>query len=31
MIIQKAKGGYVFLLGEQKIRNYINDTLRKIF
>lgn len=31
MIIQNVKGGYDFLPKEQKIRNYINDTLRTIF
>ena len=31
MKIQNVKGGYDFLPKEQKIRNYINDTLRKIF
>ena len=31
MIIQNVKGGYDFLPKEQKIRNYINDTLREIF
>ena len=31
MIIQNVKGGYDFLPKEQKIRNYINDTLRGVF
>lgn len=31
MKIQNVKGGYDFLPKEQRIRNYINDTLRKIF
>ena len=31
MKIMNVKGGYDFLPKEQKIRNYINDTLRKIF
>lgn len=31
MKIQNVKGGYDFLPKEQKIRNYINDTLREIF
>lgn len=31
MIIQNVKGGYDFLPKEQKIRNYINDTLKEIF
>lgn len=31
MKIMNVKGGYDFLSKEQKIRNYINDTLRKIF
>ena len=31
MKIQNVKGGYDFLPKEQKIRNYINNTLRKTF
>ena len=31
MIIQNVKGGYDFLPKEQKIRNYINDVLKKNF
>ncbi len=31
MIIQNVKGGYDFLPKEQKIRNYINDTLKETF
>lgn len=31
MKIQNVKGGYDFLPNEQKIRNYINDTLRGVF
>lgn len=31
MKIQNVKGGYDYLPKEQKIRNYINDTLREIF
>ncbi len=31
MKIQNVKGGYDYLPKEQKIRNYINDILRKIF
>ena len=31
MKIMNVKGGYDFLPREQKIRNYINDTLRKVF
>lgn len=31
MKIQNVKGGYDFLPKEQRIRNYINNTLRKIF
>lgn len=31
MKIQNVKGGYDFLPKEQKIRNYINDTLRSVF
>ncbi len=31
MKIQNVKGGYDFLPKEQKIRNYINDTLKEIF
>lgn len=31
MKIQNVKGGYDFLPKQQKIRNYINDVLRKIF
>ena len=31
MKIMNVKGGYDFLPKEQKIRNYINDTLREIF
>ncbi len=31
MKIQNVKGGYDFLPKEQRIRNYLNDTLRKIF
>jgi len=31
MKIQNVKGGYDFLPKEQKIRNYINDVLRKTF
>lgn len=31
MKIQNVKGGYDFLPKEQRIRNYVNDTLRKIF
>lgn len=31
MKIQNVKGGYDYGPQEQRIRNYINDTLRKIF
>lgn len=31
MKIQNVKGGYDFIPREQKIRNYINDTLRGVF
>ena len=31
MVIQNVKGGYDFLPKEQKIRNYINDTLKETF
>ena len=31
MKIMNVKGGYDFLPREQKIRNYINDTLREVF
>ena len=31
MIIENVKGGYDFLPREQKIRNYINNTLREVF
>jgi len=31
MKIQNVKGGYDFLPNEQKIRNYINDTLKGVF
>ena len=31
MKIQNVKGGYDFLPKQQKIRNYINDILRKTF
>ena len=31
MKIQNVKGGYDYLPKEQKIRNYINDTLKEIF
>lgn len=31
MEIKNVKGGYDFLPKEQKIRNYINDTLRSVF
>ena len=31
MKIQNVKGGYDFIPKEQKIRNYINDTLRGVF
>ncbi|MCM1053651.1 MAG: histidine--tRNA ligase [Ruminococcus sp.] len=31
MLIQNVKGGYDFLPKEQKIRNYINDTLKETF
>lgn len=31
MIIQNVKGGYDFLPKEQKIRNYINETLKETF
>ena len=31
MIIQNVKGGYDFLPKEQKVRNFINDTLRETF
>lgn len=31
MEIKNVKGGYDFLPKEQKIRNYINDTLREVF
>ena len=31
MIIQNVKGGYDFLPKEQKIRNYINETLKDVF
>ena len=31
MVIKNVKGGYDYLPNEQKIRNYINDTLRGVF
>lgn len=31
MKIQNVKGGYDFLPREQRVRNYINDTLREVF
>jgi len=31
MKIQNVKGGYDFIPRDQKIRNYINDTLRGVF
>ena len=31
MIIQNVKGGYDFLPREQKIRNYMNEFLRRNF
>ena len=31
MKIQNVKGGYDYLPKEQKVRNYINDTLKEVF
>ena len=31
MEIENVKGGYDYLPEEQKIRNYINDTLKTVF